>query len=195
MCIGEIAISPVISAGLAAVRNKVPGKEEGRGAGFRGGRVAGRHRNLAGSGKFRNAGWKCLGRISPYWPIVPGVGRLMWTAALQPRGGFPVCARRSCAPCRHLYIIPACPFGITSARCGPLHVRERDRTIKRPTRMELSSESRMRLTGERCRPPPLTTARHVLFHRCPPFSLFPAATLLPPPFSPSRTYSSLSFDL
>lgn len=70
----------ISAASLAAVRNKVGGKEEEREDGAEE-RVVGRRRNLAGSGKFRNAGWKCLGRISPYWPIVPGVGRLMWTGA------------------------------------------------------------------------------------------------------------------
>lgn len=88
---------------------------------------------------FRNGGWKCLGRISPFWPIV----RLM-------RGGLHSCHARG-----DFLSARGVPTYIILDRQGSAdvttlpHVRERDRTIKRSTRMELSSKSRMHLMGPR----------------------------------------------
>lgn len=92
---------------------------------------------------FGNVGWKRLGRISPFWPIVRLTCGLH---SCRTEGDF-LSARVPTRGVPPIIILDRLGQGSADVTTLP-HVRERDRTIKRSTRMELSSKSRMRLMGE-----------------------------------------------
>lgn len=86
---------------------------------------------------------KRLGRISPFWPIVRLTCGLH---SCRTEGDF-LSARVPTRGVPPIIILDRLGQGSADVTTLP-HVRERDRTIKRSTRMELSSKSRMRLMGE-----------------------------------------------